>query len=106
VRTVGCHGNRVSLDTVAVLGGGIRIRIHRVCRRHELGEQVSGQPEPIALLVNRFEVMDHTTGGQGRVYTKWILQDFVVEFSLQDEGRTLKVFLTDKKVSDEQVSDQ
>lgn len=42
--------------------------------------------------VNRVEVIDNI---DGRQYTKWDLQD--VELSLQDEDRTLKVFVTVKK---------
>lgn len=45
--------------------------------------------------VNRFEVIDHTSGGEGRVFTKW-LDNLVVELSYQDDGRTLKVFLSEK----------
>jgi len=42
--------------------------------------------------VNRFEVIDD----QGRAYTKYGVSD--VEFALQDDGKTLKVFL---KIEDE-----
>ena len=45
--------------------------------------------------VTRFEVIDHTTdGSQGRVLVQY---DVVVQLSLQDDGRTLKVFLGDKE---------
>jgi len=43
--------------------------------------------------VTRFEVIDHTESGKGRVLVK---HDIKVELSLQDDGKTLKVFLTDK----------
>lgn len=43
--------------------------------------------------VNRFEVIDHTEGGDGREMVKWKGADFKVETSVQDDGRTLKIFL-------------
>lgn len=42
--------------------------------------------------VTRVEVIDHTAG-EGRVYVKWD-EDIQVELSLQDDGRTLKVFIS------------
>lgn len=42
--------------------------------------------------VTRFEVIDKT----GRAYTKRGVQ---VELSLQDEGRTLKVFIYEPKIT-------
>ena len=39
--------------------------------------------------VTRFEVIDET----GRTYTKW---DVHIELSYQDDGKTLKVFVTPK----------
>lgn len=47
--------------------------------------------------VTRFEVIDHTTGGEGRAYVKY---DVSVELSLQDQSRTLKVFVSDREVGD------
>lgn len=48
--------------------------------------------------VNRIEVIDHTKSfeqGGGRAYVFW--EDGVnVELSLQDDGRTLKVFISKK----------
>ena len=44
--------------------------------------------------VTRFEVIDHTRKKQGRIVVEYNVN---VELSLQDENRTLKVFLTDKK---------
>ena len=41
--------------------------------------------------INRFEVIDET----GRVIVKY---DVSVELNYQDDGRTLKVFLKDKKL--------
>ena len=47
--------------------------------------------------VTRVEVIDHSTeigsGQFGRVYVKWD-DGIVVEESLQDEGRTLKIFIS------------
>lgn len=39
--------------------------------------------------VTRFEVIDN----DGRVYSKWDIQ---IDLSLQDDGRTLKVFVYSK----------
>lgn len=53
--------------------------------------------------VNRIEVIDHTAGDRGRVYTFWNEYDKTdisnpkVELMLQDDGRTLKVFIGNKK---------
>ena len=43
--------------------------------------------------VTRFEVIDHTSELQGRILVKYGVK---VEISIQDDGRTMKVFLTDK----------
>lgn len=43
--------------------------------------------------VNRFEVIDHTVEKLGRILVKYGVD---VELSFQDDGKTLKVFLTDK----------
>lgn len=45
--------------------------------------------------VNRFEVINHMSDGSGRQVTVWHGEPFKVEPSLQDDGRTLKIFLTD-----------
>lgn len=45
-------------------------------------------------LVSRFEVIDHRTNGLGRVYS---CRPCSASISFQDEGKTLKVFLTDAK---------
>ena len=46
--------------------------------------------------VNRVEVIDHSKGGTGRDYVKWAKEREVkVELHLQDDGRTLKVFIED-----------
>ena len=44
--------------------------------------------------VSRFEIIDHTKNGQGRVYVKYA-NNLKVETSMQDANRTLKIFLTD-----------
>ena len=41
--------------------------------------------------VTRFEVIDHTKDGGGRALVRYGIR---VQTSLQDEGRTLKIFLT------------
>lgn len=53
-------------------------------------------------LVNRIEVIDHTSTAKepGRVLVKWDETNFEVTFSEQDEGRTLKIFLTDEVEGD------
>lgn len=56
-------------------------------------------------IVNRLEVIDHTEGfeerGGARAYMKWNKQPFKVELSDQDEGRTLKIFLSDVALTNE-----
>ncbi len=49
--------------------------------------------------VNRFEIIDHTKAGEGRAFVKREPESspFVVETDIQDEGRTLKIFLRDKE---------
>lgn len=44
--------------------------------------------------ITRFEVIDHTSKKQGRIVVEY---DVDVELSLQDDNKTLKVFLTNKK---------
>lgn len=46
---------------------------------------------------NRFEVIDHTRTGLGRLPSKWEEFDFYVYTDTQDEERTLKVFLSEKE---------
>ena len=41
--------------------------------------------------VNRLEVIDHTTNGEGRAYIK--RGDLQIEIQQQDEERTLKLFI-------------
>ncbi len=44
--------------------------------------------------VTRLEVINHQADGMGREYVKCGIGE--VELSLQDEGRTLKIFLSDR----------
>ena len=44
--------------------------------------------------VTRFEVIDHSSKKRGRDVVEYGVK---VEASVQDEGRTLKIFLTDSK---------
>lgn len=44
--------------------------------------------------ITRFEVIDHTSKKGGRIVVEYNVN---VEISLQDDNKTLKVFLTDKK---------
>jgi hypothetical protein len=43
--------------------------------------------------LSRVCVVDHQKNGAGRLLDMWQVS---VRFSLQDDGRTLKIFLTDK----------
>ena len=45
-------------------------------------------------MVTRFEVIDHSSKKRGRYVVE---RGIKVELSLQDDKRTLKVFLTDQK---------
>jgi len=49
--------------------------------------------EELLSKVNRFEVIDHTSEKLGRELVKYGVE---VDLSFQDDGKTLKVFLTDK----------
>lgn len=44
--------------------------------------------------ITRFEVIDHTSKKGGRIVVEYNVN---VELSLQDDCKTLKVFLTDQK---------
>jgi hypothetical protein len=44
--------------------------------------------------VTRFEVIDHSSKKRGRYVVEYGVK---VEASIQDKGRTLKIFLTDPK---------
>jgi hypothetical protein len=47
--------------------------------------------------VRRLEIIDHKTGGTGRVYS---MRPCSVELSYQDVGRTLKIFITDPPIGE------
>ena len=47
--------------------------------------------------VARIEVIDHSTGGKGRIL---VVYDKSVYMQLQDDDRTLKIFLGDKTNQD------
>lgn len=51
-------------------------------------------PEP-SWNVNRLEIIDHTDTGIGRDYITMQDEPFTVTTSVQDDGRTLKLFLSD-----------
>jgi hypothetical protein len=44
--------------------------------------------------VDRFEVIDHTSKARGRVVVEYGVK---VEVSIQDGGKTMKIFLTNRK---------
>lgn len=46
--------------------------------------------------ITRVEVIDHSEDGCGKEYSKWD-EKVKIELDLQDEGRTLKVFISDRK---------
>jgi hypothetical protein len=50
--------------------------------------------DTITKSITRFEVIDHTSKQKGRIVVEYKVN---VELSLQDDNRTLKVFLTDQK---------
>lgn len=45
----------------------------------------------------RVEVIDHTQNGSGRALVKRIDSGVSVELSVQDDRKTLKIFLSDKQ---------
>lgn len=69
---------------------------HSILRgKHKIIELIKTRDEQRGKIsVNRVEVIDHTDGGEGRVFTKWTEGDYQVELSEQDGGKTLKVFFT------------
>lgn len=46
--------------------------------------------------VNRFEVIDNT----GRAYVKYLDKDEEIKYSIQDDNRTLKVFIDNVRVKE------
>ena len=53
--------------------------------------------------ITSFEVIDHTSELQGRILVKYGVK---VEISIQDDGRTMKVFLTDKINNEKTISNR
>jgi len=53
----------------------------------------SAQMTNLGNMFKRFELIDHTSMGKGRMSVR---HDVVVEYSEQDDGKTLKVFLRDQ----------
>jgi hypothetical protein len=53
------------------------------------------QPLP---LVTRLEVIDHRSGPEGGLGRVFGARECAVTVSLQDDGRTLKVFVDDRRV--------
>ena len=50
---------------------------------------------------NRIEVIDHSLpleDGGGRAWTKWVNHEHTVQYDVQDDGRTLKIFIGPEKV--------
>lgn len=47
--------------------------------------------------LTRFEVIDHSGIGEGREFVRYYQGPVVVENSLQDDNRTLKIFITNKE---------
>lgn len=52
--------------------------------------------------VTRFEVIDHREGGLGRVYS---MMPCSIMLSYQDDGRTLKVFVSEPKGAEPRCKD-
>ena len=46
--------------------------------------------------INRLEVIDHTESGAGRDYVKHLSDKHTIEYSLQDDNHTLKIFISGK----------
>ncbi len=70
-------------------------------KNKELLSQLDSQTKEISDMINsvlenvtRLEVIDHQTPETGRVYTKRDCEK--VELSIQDFGKTLKVFISKK----------
>lgn len=63
-------------------------------------ERQKAVAEALSTKVNRLEIIDHTAKGPGRAYVKWEEGDFTFTLDLQDQGRTLKIFLDDFKEGD------
>lgn len=51
--------------------------------------------------ITRVEVIDHSGlgGGQGRILVEYFQGPVKVEYDLQDDGKTLKIFLSNKDLA-------
>ena len=45
--------------------------------------------------ITRVEVIDHTAKGQGREFVRYYDRPVDIQSSVQDEGRTLKIFVSE-----------
>ena len=80
------HIRRVIDDgngNLVYFGDATKVRIDAILERYE---ESCRNPEPV---INRVEIITHD---EGRVYVNWE-KDNKITTSLQDEGRTLKVFV-------------
>lgn len=46
--------------------------------------------------LNRIEVIDYSNSNEGRVFVRKVQENKKIDFSLQDEDKTLKIFISDK----------
>lgn len=74
------------------------VNIENVLDSQIAGLQPPQSGEGATARVTRFEVINHTAKGEGRELVKYGVQ---VRLSYQDDGRTLKVFLTDPQSGEE-----
>lgn len=54
--------------------------------------------------LNRLEIINHLESGEGREYTVFKKEDFNIELQIQDDGRTLKIFLSEKEDKNDSLS--
>lgn len=82
------------LSRIALIGFIPNGPINEIALQLLLGE-VNADCKVDTRHVTRFQVIDHKTGGTGLVYA---VRPCSVALSYQDNGKTLKVFLTDPPV--------
>lgn len=51
--------------------------------------------------LTRVELIDHTSGGDGRIFGRWFHRPLTVQVVTQDGQRTVKIFLSDYGVPSE-----
>ena len=61
-------------------------------------EQPPKPPEPPKPAITRVELIDHTTKGQGREFVRYYDNPISFALVLQDNNRTLKIFIKDQDV--------